>query len=199
MEKEKEKVKVCAHFNKKKLRAFEKKIMARDSLHCDTCCNPKNKNKKLQPENETPEGTQIANLLVCLSCFEIGCNRHTSNSCMLKHGEKERHHVTYSLSYGAIWCYLCDYELKEFLIENGVEGTKEEMEASFQKMPNGLVKKFLSLKGFIEEIDMAFGMLVQKERQKDLELQKQKIEIENDHQMKDDSSMKKGKLGMDCP
>jgi hypothetical protein len=52
---------------------------------------------------------------------------------MLEHGEKSKHHVTYSLSLGAVWCYLCDYELKEFLL-SAERGKDEKYDSKLDKL-----------------------------------------------------------------
>lgn len=147
---EKPKVKICDHYNIRKLKDFEEKAMSRAEICCDSCF-PKIPSK---PAKDA-EGFMIENLLMCLSCFHIGCNRQTKKQCMLNHGEQKTHHVTYSLSLGAIWCYLCDYELKEFLISQNRDDNTEKYN-----------KKLDKLDEYVKEVDKLFQKMIRK-RQED--------------------------------
>lgn len=158
---EKPKVRVCGHYNPRRLKEFESKVLNREELFCDTCYP-----RPPKPGSSPEEGLIIENLLMCISCFEVDCNRQTRNQCMLKHGEKKKHHVTYSLSSGAVWCYICDYELKEFLILN----PKGEDEAFNQKLDK--------LGEYLSEVDKCFQMLKKKQQEREISRQNQ-IEEEN--------------------
>lgn len=158
---DKPKVKICNHFNHRKLNNFKSKVMSREDLYCDSCFPTPPK-----PTTYPEEGLNLGNLLMCLGCFEINCNRQTKNQCMLKHGENSKHHVTYSLGNGSVWCYMCDYELKEKLIMTP-KGEDE-----------GQNRKLDKLREYLEQVDKCFQAL--KKQQQEREIMKQnQIEEEN--------------------
>jgi uncharacterized UBP type Zn finger protein len=164
---EKAKMKICDHYNKRKLNDFEKKAMARSVMCCDSCFPtiPKKFDKDA-------EGMLVENLLMCLSCFYVGCNRQTKKQCMLNHGEKNQHHLTYSLSLGAIWCYLCDYELKEFLISQNRDDNTEKYNEKLDK-----------LQEYVKQVDTKFQALIRKRQE-----EKFKEENQIEEEEKNDSS-----------
>ena len=158
--------KICAHFNTKNLRNFEK-MMTRERFQCDSCCT---KITSIKKKSKLPEGLDLRNLLVCMSCYEIACKRQTENKCMMKHGEKTNHQVTYDLSYGSLWCYGCDAEMKEMLLAN--EG---------RKGLNGVEKKRLrELKTYVAAVDKCIQQLMKKikERQMEKEMLREQEEEE---------------------
>ena len=167
---DKPKVKVCDHFNVRKLKDFEKAVMNRDQICCDKCF-PRG------PTSREGEGLVIENLLMCLSCFEVGCNRHTEGQCMLLHGEKHKHHVTYSLSFGMVWCYLCDYELKEFLIANQ-KGDNEKFNQKYDK-----------LEEYLKEVDSCFTRLLEKQKENARKREELKAEQNNKIEEEKDSEL----------
>lgn len=163
---EQPKPKLCAHFNSRALKDFLPK-MNRETFNCDICCNPP---PKLNPNSPTPEGMQLTNLLVCLSCFHLGCKRQTENQCMLHHGDKTKHQVTYDLSFGSIWCYGCDSELKEMLLEWEVRESKG-------KLGRNEKKKLSELKNYVRNVDKNVMELMKIIKKKEIE-KKEREEIE---------------------
>ena len=158
---EKPNTKICDHFNQRKLKDFQKTAMKRDHIFCNSCF-PRMPTSR--PEN--PDGLNIENLLMCLSCFEVGCNRQTKSQCMLQHGENKKHHMTYSLSMGAIWCYLCDYELKEFMLVQE-KGDNEKNNQKLEKLQN-----------YLTEVDVCFKKLIKKHQEIAKKKEQNKIEEE---------------------
>lgn len=163
---EKPRTKVCEHYSIRKLKDFESQVLRRDDIFCDSCFDELPKSPVANGE-----GLEIDNLLMCLSCFDIGCNRQTSKQCMLGHGEKTKHHVTYSLSFGAVWCYLCDYELKEFLL-SAERGKDEKYDAKLEKLDE-----------YIKSVDGCFQKWFRRHqdnaRRKAMEEEENKISEEN--------------------
>ena len=171
------KIKICDHFNQRKLKDFQKTVMSRDNIFCDSCFD---KMPTRIPENR--DGLNIENLLMCLSCFYVGCNRQTKKQCMINHGEKNKHHLTYSLSMGAVWCYMCDYELKEFMLTQ----EKGDNERRNQKLDK--------LKDYLGEVDKCFKALIKKHQEIAKKKEQNKIEEEtvesNDELVKEELNKK---------
>lgn len=170
---EKPTLKICAHFKPKNLKFFEETIYNRKNLYCDVCYSS-------HKFRESKEGLDLSNLLVCLNCFKICCNRYTQHQCMLTHGLNSNHHVTYSLSSGSMWCYGCDYELKEFQIEKGLNGNAEEIKKVLNEY-SGENKKAYQLIEYTKKIDDLFNKLVEKNRQMMIKQQSDQIDQDNKH------------------
>lgn len=158
---EKPRIKPCDHFNPRHIKDFEKKVLQRQDIFCDSCFK-----KPPTSAEKDKEGAHVENLLMCLSCFFIGCNRQTSKQCMLQHGENKKHHVTYSLSLGAIWCYLCDYELKEYLLSTP-KGEDPKTNAKLEKM-----------EAYVKDVDACFQKWIQKRRERQREAEEEGIQEE---------------------
>lgn len=177
--------KICAHFNTKNLRNFEK-MMTRERFQCDSCCA---KITSIKKNTKLPEGLDLGNLLVCMSCYEIACKRQTENKCMMKHGQETKHQVTYDLSYGSLWCYGCDAEMKEMLLAN--EG---------RKGLSGVEKKRLQeLKGYVRSVDKCIQQLMKKikerEMEKEMEMLREEQEEGRGMQIEEEEDKKKKKRG----
>ena len=82
-------------------------------------------------------------------CGFIGCSRYSLNQCMLKHAESRKHNVCINIEENIIWCYPCDIELHEQLLDN------EEMSDS---------KLYKQLEERIERIDQIVFKLKQRQR-----------------------------------
>jgi uncharacterized membrane protein YukC len=95
---------------------------------------------------------------------------------MLSHGEEKIHHVTYSLSLGAVWCYLCDYELKEFLISQNREENIEKYNEKLDKLDE-----------YIKEVDKNFQKMIRKRQEEKFKKENQ-IEEENSSDSEADTS-----------
>lgn len=164
-------LKICSHFKLSHLKKNKTSLLDRNKLYCDSCFST-HKFKK------SKEGLDLANLLVCLNCFKICCNRYTKHQCMLNHGRESTHLVTYSLSQGAIWCYGCDYELKEFQIEKGLNCNPDELETILNGYSVDDTKVY-KLLNFTKEVDEIFNKLIEKNRKKMIEQQSEQIDLEN--------------------
>jgi hypothetical protein len=169
---EKQPLAICTHFDKMTLNHFNEKIYNRDTLFCNTCYSSHQFKK-------SKEGQDLSNLLVCLICFKVCCNRQTENQCMLKHGEKKTHEVTYSLSSGAIWCYGCDNELKQFQIEKGLNGDTNEIKKVLSSYPKE-TKKAYELIEYTKAVDENFNKLIEKNKKMMIKQQSEQIDRDNE-------------------
>ena len=74
--------------------------------------------------------------------------------------------MTYSLSMGAIWCYLCDYELKEFMLVQE-KGEDEKKNLKLQK-----------LQEYLAQVDICFKALIKKHQEIAKKKEQNRIEEE---------------------
>lgn len=64
-----------------------------------------------------PEPDTAVRLWVCCECFKTGCSRVSANRCMERHAADASHALCYNVPDTMLWCYRCDRELHEMLIE----------------------------------------------------------------------------------
>lgn len=84
------------------------------------------KNLKISTRCEFPhlreEVDPTVKLWTCCECLKTGCSRFSVNRCMEIHSNQTKHSICYNPADSLLWCYECDKELHENIIENEANG-----------------------------------------------------------------------------
>ena len=63
------------------------------------------------------DGKEETVLWICINCLKTGCSRFSANECMAKHSTESGHFVCLEPVQGMVWCYRCDEELHEQMLQ----------------------------------------------------------------------------------